>query len=118
MSRYLEVAGATDRADAEALVACFTEDAQVTDEGKTRRGHAAIWDWWVGPATAYNYTVRVYGTRALGEDRYVVFTRLTGNFPGGTAELANRFTLRAGLIANLEIAPPAPGEEPDGSRTR
>jgi hypothetical protein len=54
---------------------------------------------------------------ALGEDRYVVFTRLTGNFPGGTAELANRFTLRGGLIANLEVAPPAPGEEPDASRS-
>jgi hypothetical protein len=36
----------------------------------------------------------------------VVFTKLTGDFPGGTADLANRFTLRDNLVARLEIAPP------------
>ena len=51
--------------------------------------------------------VQIRGSRALGDDRYVVFTRLTGNFPGGTADLADRFTVRDGLIARLEIAPRA-----------
>ena len=55
------------------------------------------------------------GSRALGNDRYVVFTRLTGNFPGGTANLADRFTVRDGLIAQLDITPAAPAEEPDAS---
>jgi hypothetical protein len=59
----------------------------------------------------------VRSSRALGDDRYVMFTRLAGNFPGGTAELADRFTLRDGLIAKLKIAPPAAGEEPDASPT-
>jgi hypothetical protein len=30
----------------------------------------------------------------------------TVDFPGGTGDLANRFTLRDNLIASLEIAPP------------
>lgn len=30
---------------------------------------------------------------------------LEGNFPGGVADLAYRFTLRHGLIEHLEIAP-------------
>jgi alkylated DNA nucleotide flippase Atl1 len=67
-------------------------------------------------------------SRALGDDRYVVFTRLAGNFPGGTADLANRFTLRDGLIAKLKILPWRPekslmpprlhkGPSPSGPRT-
>jgi SnoaL-like protein len=115
IGKYLQIAAADDPADADALVVCFTEDAEVTDEGYAPRGHAAIKSWWEGPATAYHYAVEVRGTRALGNDRYVVFTRLIGNFPGGTVELANRFALRDGLIAKLEISPPQPGEEPDAS---
>jgi ketosteroid isomerase-like protein len=110
IAQYLRVAGGVNPADADVLVACFTEDAVVMDEGSVRRGHAAVRDWWTGPATAYQYTVDVCGTRAVGDGRYVVFTRLVGNFPGGTAELANRFVLRDGLIRELEIAPPR-GEE-------
>jgi hypothetical protein len=55
------------------------------------------------------------GTRAVDGDRYVMFTQLVGNSPGGTGDLANRFTLRDGLIAKLEIAPPRLGREPDAS---
>src|SRR6266536_1274841 len=75
-------------------------------EGETRRGHAAIRQWWQGPANAFEYTVEVQSIQAQPDDNYVVFTKLTGNFPGGTADLANRFTLQDDLIASLEIAPP------------
>jgi hypothetical protein len=57
----------------------------------------------------------VRSARDLGDDRYVVFTTLTGNFPGGSVDLANRFTVRDGLIAQLEIAPPREGEASDGA---
>ena len=113
IGNYLQIARSADPADADRIAACFTEDGEVTDEGQTQRGRAAIRQWWQGPATIYDYTVQVRGSRALGGDRYVVFTRLTGNFPGGTADLADRFTLRDGLIAQLDITPPVDGEEPD-----
>jgi hypothetical protein len=115
ISNYLQIASSADLADADQIAACLTEDGEVTDEGQTRRGRAAIRQWWQGPATIYDYTVQVRGSRALGGDRYVVFTRLTGNFPGGTADLADRFTRRDGLIAQLDITPPAHREEPDAS---
>jgi ketosteroid isomerase-like protein len=104
---HQEIHGARDRSqrDAEAIAACFTEDAEVKDEGETRRGRDAIRRWWEGPANAFQYTVEVMSAQA-NEGTYTVFTRLTGNFPGGTADLANRFTLRDDLIASLEIAPP------------
>jgi ketosteroid isomerase-like protein len=111
---YLQLASAPQASDAGAIADCFTDDAELVDEGRTRRGRAAIREWWQGPATAFEYTVDVRSKRALPDDQYVVFTTLTGNFPGGTADLANRFTVGEGLIARLEIAPPRDGEESDG----
>jgi hypothetical protein len=113
ISRYLEISQAGDPAEASALASCFTQDAQVTDEGETRRGQDAIRKWWEGPANVYDYTVEILGVHSTDPERYLVFTRLTGNFPGGTAELANRFWVRDGLISRLEIAPPRRGEKPD-----
>src|SRR4051812_3781504 len=102
--RYMELATAPNASDAEAIAACFTEDGEVKDEGATRQGRAAIGEWWAGPANAFEYTVEMQSTQAQ-DDGIVVFTKLTGDFPGGTADLANRFTLRDNLIATLEIAP-------------
>jgi ketosteroid isomerase-like protein len=101
----MELASAPGAGDAEAIAACFTEDGEIKDEGETRRGRAAISEWWAGPATAFEYTVEVQSTQAHA-DGVVVFTNLTGDFPGGTVNLANRFTVRDNLIATLEIAPP------------
>jgi len=101
----MELASAPSAGDADAIAACFTEDGEVKDEGETRQGRPAISEWWKGPATAFQYTVEVQDSQTHGVDRYVVFTRLTGDFPGGTVDLTNRFTLRDGLIANLEISP-------------
>jgi ketosteroid isomerase-like protein len=101
----MELATAPNASDTEAIAACFTDDGEVKDEGETRQGREAIREWWAGPANAFEYTVEVLSVQAK-ESSYTVFTRLTGNFPGGTADLANRFTLRDDLIATLEIAPP------------
>jgi hypothetical protein len=41
----------------------------------------------------------------LKADRHAVTGRLTGNFPGGTAELKWDFTVTDGRIRQLVIAP-------------
>jgi uncharacterized protein (TIGR02246 family) len=115
IATYLRLASAPRAADAEAVARCFMDDAELVDEGQTRRGRPAFEEWWRGPATDFNYTVKVRSARDVGDDRYVVFTTLTGDFPGGTVDLANRFTVRDGLIAQLEIAPPREGEASDGA---
>jgi len=104
ISHYLTLVSSADAADPADVLACFTDDADVIDIDDTRHGHAEIRDWWTGPVTAFHYSVEVPSAHALGGDRYVARTRLSGDFPGGTVELANRFTLRDGLIARLEIA--------------
>ena len=95
---------AADGFDTGALVACFTKDADLTDQGQTWRGRAGIRRWWTGPANQFKSTLAVRGGQRTG-DRYVLRIRLTGNFPGGTADLRYRFTLRDGLIRCLTISP-------------
>jgi hypothetical protein len=89
----------------DSIVALFSDDATVIDEGETRRGATAIRAWQTGPASQYTYTTDVLGTDALAADRFVVTGRLTGNFPGGTAELKWDFTVTGDRISQLIIAP-------------
>jgi hypothetical protein len=91
--------------DVDAIVALFDDDATVVDEGETRHGTTDIRAWQLGAASRYRYTTEILGTVTLAPDRYVVTGRLTGNFPGGTAELTWDFTVAAGRICRLVIAP-------------
>jgi hypothetical protein len=100
--RYFELDA--DR-DIESIVALFSADATVVDEGETRHGIAEIRAWQIGPASRYTYTTEVLGMVAVTADRQVVTGRLTGNFPGGTVELKWDFTVTDGRIARLVIAP-------------
>ncbi len=100
---------AAEHDDVDGLVACFSDDAIVADEDRQWRGHADIRRWRSTVATVYDYTLEVRGVDSLGEDnanaRFDAHTHLEGNFPGGTVDLDYRFTVRDGLISNLEIVP-------------
>ena len=102
VSRYFEHDA---QRDVEAIVALFSGDATVVDEGEARRGKAEIRAWQLGAASKYEYDTEVFSGEALGADRYLVTGRLTGNFPGGTADLRWDFTLAGDLISRLVIAP-------------
>jgi ketosteroid isomerase-like protein len=100
ITRFFE---ADARRDIDAIVALFTNEAVVVDEGQTYHGTADIRGWQEGAASKYQYTTKVSDTKRLGEESYLVTGRLTGNFPGGTAELKWRFTVQNDLINSLEI---------------
>jgi len=102
VSRYFERDG--DR-DIESIVCLFAENAIVIDEGEERHGTAEIRAWQTGAASRYTYTTEITGTEALGPDRHVVTGRLTGNFPGGPADLKWDFTTAGQHITRLIIAP-------------
>ena len=94
-----------DRArDTDAVVATFASDAEVHDDGQDHRGTEAIRSWREGPANRYRYDVEILGVHATSDDRHVVRTRLTGDFPGGTVDLDMGFTLDGDLISALAIA--------------
>ena len=77
ISRYFEVDA---RSDIDAVVALFTDDAVVVDEGKTWRGTGEIRAWREGPASLYQYTTEVFDTNPTGKNEYLVTGRLEGNF--------------------------------------
>lgn len=94
------------RRDVEAILALFSDDAVVIDEGQTWRGRAVIRDWRLGPASKYEYTTELTRVEEVGDNRYRAEGRISGNFPGGSAELNWDFTLAGERIIRLEIAPP------------
>jgi ketosteroid isomerase-like protein len=106
ISRYFTAA---DNGDTDALVGCFTPDAIVSDESRSRHGHAEIRQWREEVATAYEYTLEVLGSEPAGDRGglawHDVLTHLEGNFPGGTVDLRYRFGLLDGHIAELRIGP-------------
>ena len=102
VSRYFE--RDTDR-DIESIVDLFADEATVIDEGEERHGTAEIRAWQTGAASKYTYTTEITSAEALGHGRYLVTGRLTGTFPGGTADLKWDFTVAGQHITRLIIAP-------------
>lgn len=101
INRYFE---ADARRDTDAIVALFTDDGVVIDEGETWRGASEIRAWRDGTAARYQYTTQVFETESIGENGYLFTGRLEGNFPGGTADVKWRFTLAGDRVSELHIA--------------
>jgi hypothetical protein len=88
--------------DLAALADCFAVDATVSDEGQTMQGLKAIKAWRLETAKKYRHTVEPVAAAAR-DDKTVVSTKLTGDFPGSPITLDFVFTLESGKIAALEI---------------
>lgn len=88
----------------EAVACCFTDDATVTDEGRTHCGRLAIADWKADAMTKYSYTLEPVSIGTEG-DRIVVACHLEGDFLGSVLDLRFLFRLQGHKIARLEIIP-------------
>ncbi|NCP13836.1 MAG: nuclear transport factor 2 family protein [Sphingomonadales bacterium] len=95
---------ADQQRDGKSLADCFTANGTVIDEGNTYAGREAIRQWMANASTQYAYTVQPLAI-AQDDDRFTVTSRLEGNFPGSPVDLRYVFTLDAGQIAALTIAP-------------
>lgn len=94
---------ASERKDFDAAVAPFADHATVTDEGRTHTGIDAVRAWRHGAANEYTYTTEITGIRRDGDDTWVVVTHLAGDFPGGEADVEQRFTVAGDAITGLFI---------------
>lgn len=90
--------------DIDAAMRWYTDDAEVTDDGKTYHGRDEIRAWLGRAGSEYTYTTELIGARQADRDTYVATHHLEGNFPGGAADLDFTFTLEDNLITNLVIA--------------
>jgi hypothetical protein len=93
-----------DRRDGRAVARCFTNDGTVMDEGRTHTGPAAIEAWKTAASAQFSYIAEPFALEK--EDRkYIVTSRVTGDFPGSPVDLRYAFTLERAKIASLEIKP-------------
>ena len=81
--------------------ACFAADAVVQDEAKIHQGLAEIKAWHIA-ANAPVQATRVLSIREDGS-KSIVTAEVSGSFKGSPVTLNFNFTLKAGLIAELEI---------------
>ena len=93
-----------DTADGDAVSQCFTENADVKDEGHIYQGRAAIKQWKTKASAKYQYTCEPFACEQKA-GKVVVTSRLTGNFPGSPVDLRFIFELEGDKIASLEIIP-------------
>jgi hypothetical protein len=91
-----------DKGDPDAVAACFTDDALVTDEKKQHRGKDAIRAWKTESSSAYTYTTEPFAI-ATEDGKTIVTSHLVGNFPGSPIDLRYFFRLEGDKIAELEI---------------
>jgi hypothetical protein len=96
--RYFELAPGADR---EAYFAQFAEDALVEDEGRERKGVAAIREW-RGEVPPVTYAVRGIDPNGAGHDAYV---DIAGDFPGSPVRLTFHFEFTDRRISLLTIRP-------------
>ena len=100
LERYFKAQNAHD---IDAMVACFTPDAAVRDEGRDLVGTAAIRAWKIETSAKYRITAEPIESRREG-GRTIVVVRVSGTFAGSPANLSYRFGLAAdGRIATLEV---------------
>lgn len=104
IQRYLQ---AHDERDTDTTLRTFRTTAEVIDEGETRRGHDQIRRWLDTASSEYTYERTLIDVSTDDNGHWVVRNNLTGNFPGGTVDLAYRFALHDDLIDRLVIAPVA-----------
>lgn len=103
VERYFAAKGGGDSND---VLACFTDDATVWDNGEDLelRGAAQIREWLTGTVSGYNLTSEVKSGKAEGTE-FVAAVVVSGSFPGSPYEFSYRFKLKGDKIAELAIDP-------------
>ncbi|MEU9828457.1 nuclear transport factor 2 family protein [Micromonospora chersina] len=93
----------TNRADSDAFVAAFTDDAYLNDWGREFHGHDGVRSWDrtdnIGVQSHFELVGIEPGT---DPESYVATLKVSGNGFNGTGPMT--FRLRDGLIASLRIS--------------
>ena len=99
LSTYFEAQNAHD---VDGMLACFSNDASVHDEGRDMRGRPEIRAWIDETTRRYRPTIRPTGSTEEG-GRTVVTAQVSGSFPGSPIDLRYRFKISGRKIVSLEI---------------
>lgn len=95
-----ELVKAQNEFDSATYANCFTENAEVFDEGKTHNGKAEIENWIDKANKEYNATMKPLD---YNENENILSAETSGNFPGSPIVLKYHFQLSDGYIQSLKI---------------
>ncbi|SFA45616.1 hypothetical protein SAMN04488511_105111 [Pedobacter suwonensis] len=95
-----ELVKAQNEFDSAAYTNCFTENAEVFDEGKTHNGKAEIESWIDKANKEYHATIEPVG---YDEEANILLAKTSGNFPGSPVILKYHFQLADGYVKSLKI---------------
>lgn len=95
--------GATNRHDADALLAVFSPQATVTDDGSTYMGSDEIRQWIHEHQIAPRITLDPTAYDEAGGDIVQLTASADGDFPGGPLPFAFHFTVSAGRVTALDV---------------
>ena len=88
--------------DVKAVLACFSDNALVHDEGKTLQGKKAIEDWIEKTIEKYKFQFKPLKAEDDDEE-IVVAVEVSGTFDGSPVVLDYCFTLENDTISSLAI---------------
>lgn len=91
-----------DSRDGDAVARCFSNEGVVIDEGRAHAGPAAIKAWKTAASAQFSYITEPLALEKK-DRKYIVTSRVTGDFPGSPVDLQFIFTLERGKIGSLEI---------------
>lgn len=95
-----ELVKAQNEFNSSAYANCFTENAEVTDEGKTHNGKAEIENWIDKANKEYKATMKPLN---YNENENILSAEASGTFPGSPIILKYHFQLSDRYIQSLTI---------------
>jgi ketosteroid isomerase-like protein len=99
IKKYVDASNAHD---VKSILACFSDDAVIHDEGETLHGKKSIEGWIV--RTIEKYKFRFKPLRIKGDDpEVIVAVEVSGTFDGSPVTLDYHFTVENEKILSLTI---------------
>jgi SnoaL-like domain len=98
-SKYVAV---SNQHDVKSILACFSGDAVVRDEGKEFRGKDMIEGWIVKTIEKYKFHFKPLSNKD-DKDEMVVAVQVSGTFDGSPVRLDYHFTIEGDKILSLTI---------------
>ncbi|GEP94044.1 nuclear transport factor 2 family protein [Chitinophaga cymbidii] len=93
---------AQDSFDSLAYANCFSETAEVYDEGKTHKGRAEIKEWIANANEKYKTVMKPLSFKEKGETS-ILTAENSGTFPASPVILKYNLEIEEGLIKSLKI---------------
>lgn len=97
-----DLVAAQNNFNSAAYTKCFSENAVVSDEGKTHNGRKEIEDWIADSNERYEATIKPVGYEEH-ETGSILKTETSGNFPGSPIVLNYHLVIKGGLIQSLKF---------------